>query len=395
MQHQSERAERGFTLIEIIGVLAIMSILAATIAPSAIQMITSTKGTAEDTALTAISDALRLYVQANKKIPNQTTWATDIASLLNTSTVKVSTNDNNGARIYLYPDDFFATSTSLAYDQAVAVAAGSEPSTALTDPRIMVISNMNSATTLTQASAQLTASAFAAIWDQSGQSTELTEGSLLKIARINLTDLFNPITLQNYDTSTQASYKVDGVSLTLPLATVSSNIITPSVKNMYLINTTLLDLYANGSISNRYTVQNESTAPTHSFSANTWSTTAPASLSTSSLTLSNGQMKTNWPPSCTATASYTLSVDDSADNFDYYLYYGDSAGSIQTPKSLASSSNCNNANQDNRIEKQDNTCDFTIPECSFVIIAPKVGKNDPFPLVMFYMPSANITKTLQ
>ncbi|MDQ6965050.1 MAG: type II secretion system protein, partial [Mariprofundales bacterium] len=122
MKHTFTPYQHGFTLIEIIGVLAVMSILAATIAPSAIQMITSSKQTAEDSALIAINDSLRLFVQRNKKVPNETTWSSDLATLLNTSPTKVATNGNSGERIYLYPDNFIATGNTLLYDQYSAVA---------------------------------------------------------------------------------------------------------------------------------------------------------------------------------------------------------------------------------------------------------------------------------
>jgi len=411
MRCQFGRAERGFTLIEIIGVLAIMSILTAVIAPSAIQMITSSKGTAEDSALTAISDALRLYVRTNKKIPDETTWAADLATLMSIKPGKVSTNGNNGMRIYLYPDDFLATG-SLPYDQGTAVAtvpAGIEP-TEMTDSRIMVISNLNSAVTLTQGSAKLTAAAFANIWDQAGQPAELTEGNLLKIARINLKDLFYPVTLQDYDTApNSAPYQVDDNG---PVFFIlgSADGITPHKRKMYLIDTTLLGLSASGppqALQTTYTMQGSLTAPTYSYNTDVWSTSGNpgtggaggggggagpngGSTTISTLTSNPGGTTTvtsptpmaTQQPGCTSTGSYGLTVTNNS-NEDYLVYVGDTNSTNAVP---ANPDKVKKGNT-NSIDAQGST---GVPGCSVVLLSTD---KKTAPIYLFYMPNNAVNFT--
>ena len=464
MRHLQEDSSYGFTLIEIIGVLAVMSILAATIAPSAIQMITNSKQTSEDQALAAIADAMRLYVQTNKKVPAEVAanaitavgsttsvdaWDKAIGTIMNVPATKVSTNTINKKRIYLYPADFITASAPnpLPYDQQAELTDLNTGNgmlvTSKPDPRVMVISNMNSSVTLATASGQLATADFDAIWNQTAIPTayaELTEGDKLKIARINMTDLFNAVTLSNsFSTDTyQAAIQVDGLPTTpytWSRSSTTRNPITP-----YLISGSRLELLYTDVNPVSYTapvtpitsfttydsniVQSSSQ---HSFylagasSPAMWGSTQPANsgannsgsnnnnnnnntgTGVASVTNSNGNFN-QWSPSssCATTNTYDLAIDNSANNYKYWLYYGDSNGNIVAPISNNNSTNCNKKGQENKIDKGDNTCNFTIQECAMVVVVPefKAQNNNtttanPAPsLLLFYMPSQNTTKTL-
>lgn len=66
------QTERGFSLIELIGVLAIMGILAGMLAPSVVRQIRQAQTTKEDSALEEVARALSEGIQATGTFPNPT-----------------------------------------------------------------------------------------------------------------------------------------------------------------------------------------------------------------------------------------------------------------------------------------------------------------------------------
>ncbi|RMH52296.1 MAG: type II secretion system protein [Zetaproteobacteria bacterium] len=392
---------RGFSMIEMVGVLAVISILAAVIAPSAIQMISSSKQTAEDQALSAIADAFRLYVQNNKKIPNEATWAGDLATLMNSAPSKVTTNGNNGSRIYLYPQDFFTqgnTTAPLPYDQYAAAVSDANagaisalPTSSPYNARVMVVSNLNPATPLTQTSGALAASTFDNIWNQSGAfPAELTEGDMLKIARINLADLFDSLVLNNNDPAASASYRIDGVAM--PAIAPGSQV------TLALIKTTQLDLLDSyGTVYNRH-VLNAATSFSYlttwggtlgatggsgsgGSSGSSGSTTGPNGGSTTITTLSSSNVTNPTPmatqqPNCTSQGSFTLTLTNNS-NQDYLIFEGQTSGSNFVPSTPDK-------------VKKGNTAAPTIAGCSVVLLS--TGKKTA-PLYLFYMPNNNTSYT--
>jgi prepilin-type N-terminal cleavage/methylation domain-containing protein len=73
------RAGRGFSLIEILGVLAIMGILAGMLAPSVIRQIRQSQATGEDARLRQVGEAILASIQATETIPNPNVAADDTA----------------------------------------------------------------------------------------------------------------------------------------------------------------------------------------------------------------------------------------------------------------------------------------------------------------------------
>ncbi len=215
--------EQGFTLIEIIGVLAIMAILAAVIAPNVIKQMQAARQDAEEESLSRLADGLTNYVLENRIIPQSGygsgAWSANIASQTDLPEKDIYQNDLNCARRY-----WFDPSTNLnglsdgsaSYDQNTVSAANlagyTTGSTAAptVNPRAMIISDMTSGCINNINSVANTNANFAAVWNQ--VASPLVEGKTLKIKRINFAQLFNTVNLTNDPPSslTTIPYKLEG-----------------------------------------------------------------------------------------------------------------------------------------------------------------------------------------
>ncbi|GMT41858.1 MAG: hypothetical protein IEMM0002_0269 [bacterium] len=215
----------GFTLIEIIGVLAIIVILAGMIAPTVVQQIQGSKASAEEGNLDNIAESLLAFILQQKIIPasflgsratgcDTTTavewdWAACVASMDNIPQSFIAQSDNGQGcnRLYWFdpatnlPD----LSTGGSYDQNsdvvpicdTSLAACDSPAefTAATprNTRAMIISDMTGG-----CSASLTvsdATTFNNTWNQT--TGGYTESPTLTIKRINFSQIFEEISLLN------------------------------------------------------------------------------------------------------------------------------------------------------------------------------------------------------
>src|SRR5262245_44622147 len=86
------RYTRGFTLIEIIGVTAVIAALAALIAPSIIRRVDRAAWTRETADLNSIADAYTQSILRTKTIPSFTNLASAVASEMSLPVSAVTTN---------------------------------------------------------------------------------------------------------------------------------------------------------------------------------------------------------------------------------------------------------------------------------------------------------------
>lgn len=204
MLASSPNSQRGFTLMELIGVMAVIAILAAVMAPSLTDGIDRAYSTAEEGNLDSLMAALEEHIEQNKQIPREAMadWTAAIAAHADLAASDVEFNAR-GFRRRLYVDPQFFSSTE-------AVFPGYTQTAGLTgrpySPRLMLVSDL----TRNAPNPPRRAADFAAIWDQTGSPTVL-EGRKVKVVRLNLSGAFHRLLLTNSHTQ-QPAYALEGGS---------------------------------------------------------------------------------------------------------------------------------------------------------------------------------------
>lgn len=222
--------QRGFSLIELIGVLAIMSILASIILPNMLKRIDIANADAEASNLVSLATELEQYITSQFKIPTATTWTSAIASVSALPLDDVRQNKNGFSRgFYVDPKFFTATDTVFTgYNQTTGL------STTPVSPRIMLISNLKGNTP----PAPTTSTGFDAIWNQT-PAASILESDSLKIHRLYLGHIFYPVLLLNSSTRIPFYQLNTSPAISLPVANNGIN----GQVTIYIIKRTQLTLH--------------------------------------------------------------------------------------------------------------------------------------------------------
>src|SRR5262249_48227101 len=95
------RLDHGFTVIELIGVLTVIALLAAAVIPQVIKRIDQAALARETSDLNAIADAYTQYILRNKTIPGTNTWASTVANYMSLPTNVITTTPRGILRAFL------------------------------------------------------------------------------------------------------------------------------------------------------------------------------------------------------------------------------------------------------------------------------------------------------
>src|SRR5713101_1242532 len=93
-------SHRAFTLIEMIGVLAVIAILLAVLVPALLRQVDRLAGEQEKASLKAIGDALQQNIARNRYIPSGSDWATNAAIELGVNVFNVTTSARALPRLF-------------------------------------------------------------------------------------------------------------------------------------------------------------------------------------------------------------------------------------------------------------------------------------------------------
>ncbi|MCF6193010.1 MAG: type II secretion system GspH family protein [Kangiellaceae bacterium] len=216
MTHRNTSRQCGFSLMELIAVMAIIAILAGTLAPNVFEAIKRARADAEIENLASIAISIELSVLQNKTIPTSTTnaWVLAVEKNSDFNAKDIEFNSLNFRRRLIFDPHFFTTTNSafpgLNQNQGLANLPNS--------PRALLVSDM----TANVANIPNTAAEFNSVWDQT-VGADLVESSNLKIQRINFSSKFHRVILSNQHAN-QPFYQLEnGTTTAIPAAVGGSD----------------------------------------------------------------------------------------------------------------------------------------------------------------------------
>jgi type II secretory pathway pseudopilin PulG len=231
-----------------IGVLAIIAIVAAILTPNLARRISRANGDKEDAALAVLADGLIRSVRTLQTIPGANSWTTNIATQTGLSVNEVryvNPADTASARVYLLHPSFTPTNTS---GTDPLWTQGTSGAASVTNAKIIIVSSHKSSLTLPVSSGRASSTAaFDAIWDwnfnpttkapPSGWTGSWTNnGEYLHVQRVNLAPLFHLATFSNLHHPTNYPYYQIG-------SATASSMSSTSILSAYYLEGSMLRVY--------------------------------------------------------------------------------------------------------------------------------------------------------
>jgi prepilin-type N-terminal cleavage/methylation domain-containing protein len=187
------RKNKGFTLIEVIGVMVILAILASAVAPNIIKRIENARNDAEDIALNDLADSFENAFLINREIPNNANFPDFVLPYYQGLASDISAA-GNGSRVLRINN----TDLQHPYDQEFRFGNGNDPEgqlpTTRPEPQIILVSNLDENVPNTN----LDDDDFLNVWNQTGVIPDgFTDEDPIHIMRVPLQKYFYQVSVIN------------------------------------------------------------------------------------------------------------------------------------------------------------------------------------------------------
>lgn len=211
---RSGRGVAGFSVVEIVGVMCVLMILALMVSPSMLRQLEEQARRKEAETLSQITRALREYVLSTRQVPAVATVPTNVAQVLGWPVGLVVTNAFRNPRVFLYDPTLrlgATTASTLPYTQGAYGVSN------LAGARMLVMSSLSGALPAIIASPGTNATTvFNAVWNTADGTMPAgwTWGGRwedIKVQRLNLAPLFTQVVLNN-NTATLGRFSIDNTA---------------------------------------------------------------------------------------------------------------------------------------------------------------------------------------
>jgi prepilin-type N-terminal cleavage/methylation domain-containing protein len=205
---------RAFTLIEMIGVLAIITVLASIAALNVVQRMKRAAQEADALSVETMIGALRTNILRTKQIPVPAQWPQVIATELAVPVSRVQQTPLGQGRLFLADPSLEIGSPSLpSGNRVLPYTQGLLGTVAPANPRLAFVSSLASDLPVVPQQA----AAFNQVWSTpasslpAGWSNWVGNPDDLHISRLDLRELFHRVVLSNVDPDDNAPYSLEGV----------------------------------------------------------------------------------------------------------------------------------------------------------------------------------------
>ena len=236
-------------MIEVIGVLAIVTIMAGVLIPAVLKRVDRGYLAKEITDLNAISNALVLQVLRSNTIPSEADWGAAVANWTMRPASQISTNDQGFPRLFFYDQGGWLNG-NLPYAQGQTGTRAVIPS----GGRIAIVSSIARALPFTNGA--ISSANFDSLWNATQGTVPRYLSGLgwrgnaddLVIQRIPVDPLFHHIILSSRDPSAGAGYSINSTNL-IDRAAVPTN--------TYYLDGSIVALWVGNILTNRFVLTSD------------------------------------------------------------------------------------------------------------------------------------------